>query len=229
MTITGSKKIYNELKRYYQAQLMTEVQKNGVKKSQIKILAAITRLRQAALHPGLISVEHTNLKSSKLEIMLEMLIEVISEDHRVLIFSQFTSLLALVKKELKIRKIDFCYLDGQTTKRQQTVNEFKKSSCPVFLMSLKAGGVGLNLVEADYVFLLDPWWNPAVEAQAIDRVHRIGQKRAVNAYRFIAKNTVEEKILELQAAKKGLYSDILGKQSSSLRSLTVKDIENIFS
>ena len=105
-------KIYNELKRYYQAQLMTEVQKNGVKKSQIKILAAITRLRQAALHPGLISAEYTKLKSSKLEIMLEMLIEVISEDHRVLIFSQFTSLLALVKKELKIRKIDFCYLDG---------------------------------------------------------------------------------------------------------------------
>ncbi len=221
-------KVYNELKRFYQGQLLKEVKDKGVKKSQIQILAALTRLRQAALHPGLIDPINAKIKSSKFEVMLEMLEEIVSEDHRVLIFSQFTSLLGLLKKELKTRDIDFCYLDGKSTKRQEIVNDFKKSACPVFLMSLKAGGVGLNLVEADYVFLLDPWWNPAVEAQAIDRVHRIGQKRAVNAYRFIAKNTVEEKILELQKTKRGISDEILGQKSSPLRSLTAQDIEHLF-
>ena len=158
-----------------------------------------------------------------------MLEEVVSEGHRVLIFSQFTALLGLLKTELRQRKIEFCYLDGKTTKRQEVVNEFKESTFPVFLMSLKAGGVGLNLVEANYVFLLDPWWNPAVEAQAIDRVHRIGQKRAVNAYRFIAKNTVEEKILELQQTKRGLSEELFGQKSGPMGRLTAQDIENLFS
>lgn len=220
-------KVYNELKRFYQSQLMTEIKEKGVNKSKIKILAALTRLRQAALHPGLIDPAHAKTKSAKFEAVLEMLDEVISEGHRVLIFSQFTSLLNLLKKELQQRKIKFCYLDGKTTKRQQVVGEFKSNDFPVFLMSLKAGGVGLNLVEADYVFLLDPWWNPAVEAQAIDRVHRIGQKRAVNAYRFIAKNTVEEKILELQQVKKGISAEIFGQKSNLIRNLTAMDIENL--
>ncbi len=221
-------KTYNELKRFYQRQLLQEIKQNGIQKSQIQILAALTRLRQAALHPGLIDPAHAQTKSSKFEVMLVMLEEIISQGHRVLIFSQFTSLLALLKKELDERKIEFCYLDGQTTKRQAVVNDFKESSCPVFLMSLKAGGVGLNLVEANYVFLLDPWWNPAVEAQAIDRVHRIGQKRAVNAYRFIAKDTVEEKILELQKTKRHLSSEILGQKSGPIRSLTAEDIAGLF-
>lgn len=222
------KKIYNDLKRFYQSQLLKEVEEKGINKSQIKILAALTRLRQVALHPGLLSVDHSKVKSAKFEVVLEMLEEIIAEDHRVIVFSQFTSLLALLKKELKHRKIDFCYLDGKTTKRQETVDAFKNSNIPVFLMSLKAGGTGLNLVEADYVFLLDPWWNPAVEAQAIDRIHRIGQKKSVNAYRFIAKDTVEEKILELQNSKRGLTAEIIGQKSSPLKSLTAKDIENIF-
>ncbi len=221
-------KIYNEMKRYYQGQLLQEVKEHGVKKSQIQILAALTRLRQVALHPGLVDPGHANLKSSKFEVVLEMLTEIVLEGHRVLVFSQFTSLLALLKKELNQRKIEFCYLDGQTIKRQQVVDSFKRSSQPVFLMSLKAGGVGLNLVEADYVFLLDPWWNPAVEAQAIDRVHRIGQTRPVNAYRFIAKGTVEEKILNLQNTKRGISEEILGKKSGSLRDLTAQDIEQLF-
>lgn len=222
-------KIYNELKRYYQAKLLKEVEEKGIKGSQIQILAALTRLRQAALHPGLLSEDHAKVKSSKFEVVLEMLEEIIAEGHRVLVFSQFTSLLALLKEELKAKQIEFSYLDGQTKKRQESVDSFKKSEVPVFLISLKAGGVGLNLVEADYVFLLDPWWNPAVEAQAIDRVHRIGQKRSVNAYRFIAKNTVEEKILELQKSKKLLSDDILGQKTSPLKGLTVQDIESIFS
>ena len=220
-------KTYNELKRYYQSQLLKEIKEKGIKKSQIQILAALTRLRLAALHPGLIDPTHAKTKSAKFEVILEMLEEIISEGNRVLIFSQFTSLLALLKKELKQRKIEFCYLDGKTANRQTVVDGFKESGHPVFLMSLKAGGVGLNLVEANYVFLLDPWWNPAVEAQAIDRVHRIGQKRAVNAYRFIAKNTVEEKILDLQQTKRGLAEEIFGQKTNSVRSLTAGDIENL--
>lgn len=222
-------KVYNDLKKFYQSQLLQEVRQNGVKKSQIQILAALTRLRQAALHPGLIDPNHAQTKSSKFEVVLEMLSEITAEGHRVLIFSQFTALLGLLKTELEANNIQYCYLDGQTTKRDAVVSEFKTSDAPVFLISLKAGGVGLNLVEADYVFLLDPWWNPAVEAQAIDRVHRIGQKRAVNAYRFIAKDTVEEKILELQNSKKGLADEIIGKEGSSLKSLSAQDIEGLFS
>jgi len=222
-------KIYNDLKRFYQSQLVKDVREKGVSKMHIQVLAALTRLRQVALHPGLVDPSHVDLKSSKFEVMLEMLAEVISEGNRVLIFSQFTSLLALLKTELTSRGIEFSYLDGQTTDRQEVVNSFRGSDCPVFLMSLKAGGVGLNLVEANYVFLLDPWWNPAVEAQAIDRVHRIGQKRAVNAYRFIAKDTVEEKILELQQVKRGLFQEILGEEPNPIRKLTAQDIETLFS
>ncbi len=222
-------KVYNELKRFYQSQLLKTVQERGVKKSQIQILAALTRLRQAALHPGLISDSHRKTKSAKFEALFEILNDVIAEGHRVLIFSQFTSLLALLKIELQSRKIQYSYLDGQTTKRQDVIDSFKASSNPVFLMSLKAGGVGLNLVEANYVFLLDPWWNPATEAQAIDRAHRLGQKRAVNAYRFIAKDTVEEKILQLQKQKKEISDEILTGKSNLIRSLTAQDFELLLS
>ena len=220
---------YNELKKYYQSQLLTEVQENGLRKSQIKVLAALTRLRQAALHPGLISPAHEKSKSAKFEVLLEMLEEILSEGHKVLVFSQFTSLLTLLKTEFAKHKIKYCYLDGKTTNRKEVVGEFKTGKAPVFLMSLKAGGVGLNLVEADYVFLLDPWWNPAAEAQAIDRVHRIGQTRSVNAYRFIAKGTVEEKILELQKAKRDISDEMLDGQSSLMRNLTTTDLENLLS
>lgn len=220
-------KTYNELKRFYQHQLLKKIESEGIKRSQMQILAALTRLRQAALHPALIDSQLSNCNSSKFEAVLSMLDEIVAEKHRVLIFSQFTSLLALLKKELEHKKIEYAYLDGKTTKRQKVVDGFKNSDCPVFLMSLKAGGVGLNLVEADYVFLMDPWWNPAVEAQAIDRVHRIGQKRAVNAYRFIAKNTVEEKILELQKTKKGISAEIIDEKSSLVRNLTAEDIANL--
>lgn len=222
-------KAYNELKRYYASQLLKEVSDKGINKSQIQILAALTRLRQAALHPGLIDPSHRKTKSAKFEVVLEMLEDILSKGHRALIFSQFTGLLDLLKIELNRKKIEFCYLDGKTTNRKNVVDEFKFGASPVFLMSLKAGGVGLNLVEADYVFLLDPWWNPAVESQAIDRVHRIGQRRAVNAYRFIAKNTVEEKILSLQQAKKSVSAEMLDGQSSLLRNLTAKDIEDLLS
>lgn len=224
----GQLKAYEELKRYYQSQLMNEVKEVGVNRSQMKILSALTRLRQAALHPGLIDQNLAVEKSAKFEAMLEMLEEVIAENHRVLIFSQFTSLLALLKPEIEKRQIPYSYLDGQTQNRQEVIEEFKSKNHPVFLMSLKAGGVGLNLVEADYVFLLDPWWNPAVESQAIDRAHRIGQTRPVHAYRFIAKDTVEEKILELQKTKKDIAADLFDEKTSLIKNLSASDIEDLF-
>lgn len=224
----GQLKTYEELKRFYQSQLVNEVKEVGVNKSQMKILSALTRLRQAALHPGLIDQNLTTEKSAKFEAMLEMLEEVIAENHRVLIFSQFTSLLALLKPEIEKRNIKYSYLDGQTQDRQGVIEQFKTENHPVFLMSLKAGGVGLNLVEADYVFLLDPWWNPAVESQAIDRAHRIGQTRPVHAYRFIAKDTVEEKILALQQTKKDIAADLFDEKTSLIKNLSASDIENLF-
>ena len=154
--------------------------------------------------------------------------ELIEEGHKSLVFSQFTSLLAVVKQHLDRKHIRYAYLDGQTRKRKQVVEEFQNSpDVPVFLISLKAGGLGLNLTAAEYVFLLDPWWNPAVEAQAIDRAHRIGQDKPVVAYRLIARDTVEEKILELQAAKRDLAGSIITDENSVLQSLDAAQLESL--
>src|SRR5262249_44411093 len=150
-------------------------------------------------HPGLINPELASGSSAKLEMLLPSIPEVVEEGHKVLIFSQFTSFLAIVRDRLEQDKIVYEYLDGKTRKRAARVERFQTDQgCPVFLISLKAGGLGLNLTAAEYVYLLDPWWNPAIEAQAIDRSHRIGQTQHVFAYRLICRDTVEEKILELQ-------------------------------
>ena len=160
------------------------------------------RLRQAACHPGLINPELVSGSSAKLEMLLPSITEVVEEGHKVLVFSQFTSFLAIVRERLQQEKITYEYLDGRTRNRAARVTRFQTDpDCPVFLISLKAGGLGLNLTAAEYVYLLDPWWNPAVEAQAIDRSHRIGQTQHVFAYRLICRGTVEEKILELQPEK----------------------------
>ena len=156
--------------------------------------------------------------------------ELISEGHKALVFSQFTSMLAIVKKHLDRRGVVYEYLDGQTRDRKERVNRFQTDpDCGVFLISLKAGGLGLNLTAADYVFLLDPWWNPAVEAQAIDRAHRVGQTRNVFAYRLICRNSVEEKIAELQGQKRSLADAILQSDVSLLKDLTVDDLEKLLS
>jgi SNF2 family DNA or RNA helicase len=146
------------------------------------------------------------------------------------VFSQFTTFLAIVRRELDQRKIDYLYLDGKTHDRQSIVERFQSGNGPqLFLISLKAGGLGLNLTNADYIFLLDPWWNPAVEAQAIDRAHRIGRQRPVIAYRLIARDTVEEKILELQSRKRELADSIISEDNSVLRGLAVEDLELLLS
>ena len=162
--------------------------------------------------------------------LLPQLLEVIDEGHKVLVFSQFTSFLSILKEHLDAEGVVYEYLDGRTRDRQARVERFQSDEeCKLFLISLKAGGLGLNLTAAEYVFLLDPWWNPAVEAQAIDRAHRIGQTQQVFAYRLIAKGTVEEKVLELQNTKRDLADAIISADNSLIRSLGKEDLELLLS
>jgi len=220
------RKLYEELRQHYKATLLGSVARIGMGKSKIMILEALLRLRQAACHPGLIDKRFASDPCAKLEALLPQLSDVLEEGHKAIVFSQFTSFLALLQKQLKAKKIRYEYLDGQTTDRQGPVERFQNDEkCKLFLVSLKAGGVGLNLTAAEYVFLLDPWWNPAIEAQAIDRAHRIGQTRKVFAYRLIARDTVEEKILELQKTKKELTDSIISADSSLIRTLTKEDLQ----
>ena len=224
------RKLYDELRNHYRDLLAKRIDAVGLKNSKIQVLEALLRLRQAACHPGLLDPKQIGQPSAKLETLLEQLGEVLAEGHKALVFSQFTSLLAIVRKELDRRKVAYEYLDGKTRDRQQRVDRFQQDpACPLFLISLKAGGLGLNLTAADYVFILDPWWNPAVEAQAVDRAHRIGQTRRVFAYRLIARDTVEEKILELQRGKKKLAEAIISADNSLIRSLTAEDLQWLLS
>jgi superfamily II DNA or RNA helicase len=224
------RKLYDELREYYRASLKQRVEQVGLDQAKIHVLEALLRLRQAACHPGLLDAKRATEPSAKMELLLEQLQEVVAEGHKALVFSQFTSLLALVRKALDQRKIAYEYLDGQTRQRKDCVQRFQKDPhCPLFLLSLKAGGYGLNLTAADYVFILDPWWNPAVESQAIDRAHRLGQTRHVFAYRLICRDTVEEKILELQRSKRDLADAIISEDNSLIRQLTAEDLQLLLS
>ena len=221
---------YDELRDHYRAAILGLVDRQGVTRSRFQVLEALLRLRQASCHPGLIDTKRQNDSSAKVEALVERLDEVVAEGHKALVFSQFTGLLALVKPVLQERGIVFEYLDGKTKDRDARVHRFQTDpSCAAFLISLKAGGLGLNLTAAEYVFLLDPWWNPAVEAQAIDRAHRIGQEKPVFAYRLIAKDTVEERILELQARKRAVADAIITADNSALGDLTRQDLELLLS
>ena len=222
--------LYEELRRHYRQSLLGRLEREGLERIKIHVLEALLRLRQAACHPGLIDPKRVAEGSAKLDALLPQLAEVVDEGHKALVFSQFVSLLSIVRDRLQREGITYEYLDGQTRDRAARVERFQTDGrCPLFLISLRAGGLGLNLTAADYVFLLDPWWNPAVEAQAIDRTHRIGQTRQVFAYRLIARDTVEEKILELQRHKRELADAIVGGDGSPLRSLTREDLELLLS
>jgi len=224
------RKNYDELKEYYRKNLLDLVAREGINKAKIQILDALLRLRQAACHPGLIDKKRVTDSSAKLETLIPRLVEIAEEGHKALVFSQFTSFLSIVKARLDKEKIKYEYLDGKTKDRQARVDHFQRDpKLKLFLISLKAGGVGLNLTAADYVFLLDPWWNPAVEAQAIDRTHRIGQTRQVFACRLIAKDTVEEKVLELQNSKRQLAEAIINGDNSVISSLGREELELLLS
>jgi SNF2 family DNA or RNA helicase len=203
-----------------------EVDRVGVGGARMHILEALLRLRQAACAPVLADPTKSYLPSAKLDALIPSLAEIVAEGHKAVVFSQFTSFLALVRTRLDAEGIAYEYLDGRTRDREQHVDRFQaENGPPLFLVSLKAGGHGLNLTAADYVYLLDPWWNPAVEAQAIDRAHRIGQTRRVIATRLVARATIEEKVLELQASKRALADAILGADQGVLAKIGREELE----
>jgi len=221
---------YDELREYYRETLLRRLRSDGIGRAKIQILEALLRLRQAAIHPGLLDKERIDDASAKLDVLLPRVLEVIEEGHKTLIFSQFTGMLAIVRRHLDREGLSYEYLDGKTRDREACVERFQTDpSCKLFLVSLKAGGVGLNLTAAEYVFVLDPWWNPAVEAQAIGRAHRIGQTNQVFAYRLIARGTVEEKVLELQDTKRDLADAIVGANERLIRNMGREDLELLLS
>ncbi len=224
----AQRKNYGELQKYYQAALSNRIESDGIKKSKIYALEALLRLRQIACDPRLI--DPSVKPGAKLELVQQQIQEVVEKGHKVLVFSQFTSLLDLCKTELEKQGIVYEYLTGRTRKREEKVKRFQEDpAVSVFLISLKAGGSGLNLTAADYIYLLDPWWNPAAEAQAIDRAHRIGQTKSVMAYRVIAKGTVEEKIIDMQKEKKNLAESVLSSDESLLQSMSAEDLQMLLS
>jgi len=227
---SDDRKLYDELRDYYRSRLLKRDPSGAAGQFKLQVLEALLRLRQVACHPGLVDKRRIEKGSAKLDTLLAQLDQVLEENHKVLVFSQFTSFLAIVRARLDAAEISYAYLDGRTRDREARVEQFQNDpNTKLFLISLKAGGVGLNLHAAEYVYLLDPWWNPAVEAQAIDRAHRIGQTRQVFAYRLIARDTVEEKVLELQKAKRDLADAIISADNSVIRNLTREDLELLLS
>jgi SNF2 family DNA or RNA helicase len=206
--------LYNALIASARSELLSGVDDSV---SVMAVLEAILRLRQVCCDLRLVKESAPKRASSKIETLLDALQSVLANSHRVLIFSQWVSMLDLVEEELKSKNIDFVRLDGSTRDRANVVEKFQsEDGPPVFLISLKAGGVGLTLTSADHVFVLDPWWNPAVEEQATDRAHRIGQKNPVFVYRLVASNTIEERILELQEKKRQLARSLLEDSAQAL-------------
>lgn len=191
---------------------------------RIQMLAALTRLRRLALSTDLVEGSPPGIPSAKIELLVEHLVELAAEGHRALVFSQFTDYLKLARTRLDAEGIRYSYLDGRTRNRQQRIAEFVDGDAPAFLISLKAGGFGLNLTAADYVFILDPWWNPAAEAQAIDRTHRIGQDKPVMVYRLISADTIEQKVLELQETKRDLFRRVVDESDFVSTAMGVDDL-----
>jgi superfamily II DNA or RNA helicase len=219
--------------KLYQTQLQRERQKvlrliADVDANRFTILRSLTLLRQLSLHAGLVDPDHDDLPCAKLDALLDLLGDAVGGGHKALVFSQFTRFLDKARERLDEAGIDYCYLDGRTRDRPQVIERFTSGEVPVFLISLKAGGFGLNLTEADYCFLLDPWWNPATEAQAVDRAHRIGQTRNVVVYRLISKDTIEEKVMELKARKAALFSSVMDSGNAFGGGLSAEDIRGLF-
>jgi SNF2 family DNA or RNA helicase len=230
--LTGDQRaIYLQVAREVKAQVLGEVERVGLAKSQIQILAGLTKLRQAACDPRLLGLprDFSDDDSGKLVALRELIAEAVEGGHKVLVFSQFVMMLKIIEKAMKEDRVAYEYLDGSTKDRAARVDRFQNDpTVPVFLISLKAGGTGLNLTAADTVIHFDPWWNPAVEQQATDRAHRIGQTKVVNAYRLVAEGTIEEKILLLKAKKRELVASVLSEDAGGAKKLTKADLEDLF-
>jgi superfamily II DNA or RNA helicase len=219
-------------RRIYDTHLQRERQKvlgllGDLDRNRFEIFRSLTLLRQLTLDVGLVDDSYVGVPSTKLDALMELLVEIVDEGHRVLVFSQFTRFLEQARQRIEAAGIDHAYLDGGTTKRAEVIERFRTGGAPVFLISLKAGGFGLNLTEADYCVLLDPWWNPAAEAQAIDRTHRIGQTRTVMVYRLVAKDTIEDKVMALKARKAALFASVMSGGGTGDAALTAADIRQI--
>jgi SNF2 family DNA or RNA helicase len=209
---------------------MKQIQDKGLARSQIVVLDALLKLRQVCCDPRLVKMEGANTlgESAKLEHLMEMVVQMIEENRKILIFSQFSSMLKLIGEALNEKKIAFTLLTGDTQDRSTPVADFQNGTIPVMLISLKAGGVGLNLTAADTVIHYDPWWNPGAENQATDRAHRIGQKNAVFVYKLVVAGSLEEKIIALQERKKGLVSALLDTNANIGSQITMEDLQDIF-
>ncbi|MEV6846553.1 DEAD/DEAH box helicase [Actinoplanes sp. NPDC051411] len=219
-------------RKIYQRYLQRERQKvlgllGDLEKNRFEIFRSLTLLRQASLDVALVDDQHRAISSTKLDLLMEQLGDIVEEGHRTLVFSQFTRFLGAARDRLEQAGIAYAYLDGTTRDRKRAVEEFKTGAAPVFLISLKAGGFGLNLTEADYCILLDPWWNPATEAQAVDRAHRIGQTRNVMVYRLVARDTIEEKVMALQTRKAELFAGVMDGGEFASAGLTAADIREL--
>jgi len=223
-------------RRAYQALLARERSKvlklmDDLPRNKFRIFTSLTLLRQAALDIALVDPEpdpdRAPVPSTKLDVLVQLVDEIAAEGHRVLVFSQFTRFLRSARDRIAAAGHDVCYLDGRTRRRDDVIEQFRTGAAPVFLISLKAGGTGLTLTEADYVVVLDPWWNPATEAQAVDRTHRIGQTKPVVVYRLVAKDTIEQKVMELKAAKAGLAASTLDGAGLASAELTVDDVRRL--
>jgi len=224
---SAQRAVYDEYRRYYRDSLLKRIDDEGMAGSAIYVLEALLRLRQLCDHPQLVKNEAVKTSES---IKLDELRREIRENaggRKVLVFSQFTAMLALIRTAFEEDGISYAYLDGKTpaARRKDAVASFQTdASVQVFLISLKAGGLGLNLTAAEYVYLIDPWWNPAVEAQAIDRTHRIGQMNKIVAYRMICKDTVEEKVMMLQNQKRALAEGLVTEDAGFVKKLTREDV-----
>ncbi|MAH03219.1 hypothetical protein CMI39_00320 [Candidatus Pacearchaeota archaeon] len=220
--------IYDTWKDYYKHEIKNKIKEKGIGNSRMKILEGLMKLRQICLHPRMIDPKYSG-GSAKFDLLMIEIEKLLKEGHKVLVFSSFVKMLSIVKDEFEKKGLKFSYLDGKTKNSEKIVKNFQESSfAQSFLISIKAGGLGLNLTGAGYVFILDPWWNPAVEMQAMDRAHRIGQDKKVFVYKMICENTIEEKILKLQESKKKLVKDLMVDDGSVIKDINVKDIEEMF-
>jgi SNF2 family DNA or RNA helicase len=219
-------------RRIYQTHLQRERQKvlgliEDLDRNRFTVLRSLTLLRRLCLDPALVDDAHNGVPAAKVEVLLEDLSELVGEGHQALVFSQFTTLLTRIRERLAKAEISFAYLDGRTRNRERVIQRFRDKDASVFLISLKAGGFGLNLTEADYCFVLDPWWNPATEAQAVDRTHRIGQSKTVMVYRLVAKDTIEQKVMNLKARKEELFASVVGREALAGAALTAEEIRGL--